>query len=97
MSKAKTPGVPVHAVVWLDAAYGDTEKVTPVVAVTMGVILERTEHGHILVASEMFGDATFRHYTAIPMGMVKRVERVGRLSLPELIREQPEEEEDDAT
>ena len=93
MSKPKTPGVPVHAVVWLDAAYGDTEKVVPVVAVTLGVILEKTGE-HVLLASEMFGDSTYRHYTAIPVGMVKRIERVGRLSFPELVRETPEEEEE---
>lgn len=93
MSKPKTPGVPIHAVVWVDAAYGDTEKVTPVVAITIGVMLEKNEQ-HIMLASELFGDSTYRHYTAIPLGMVKRIERVGRLSTPEIPKTTPDEEED---
>lgn len=79
---AKVPSLPVHAVVWEDAAYSDTEKTSTVVAVTVGVILENTDK-QVVVAAEVFGDKTSRHYTAIPRRMVDRIVKVGTVKVPE--------------
>ncbi len=94
----KIPSLPIHAIVWEDAAYADTERPTTVTACTLGVILENNDK-HVIVVGEAFSDSTSRHYTAIPKRMVQRIVRVGRVKLPEF--EQPalpvENEEDDVS
>lgn len=91
----KVPSLPVHAIVWEDAAYSDTEKADTVTAVTIGVILEQTAR-QVVIASEVFGDKTSRHYTAIPKGMVRRVVKVGNVKLPEFEPPTIPVEEEDA-
>jgi hypothetical protein len=83
---AMVPSLPVHAVVWEDASYSDTEKIIdPTFAVTVGVIVEKTEK-YIQVACEVFDDKTSRHHTRIPKTMVLRILRVGSVKLPEFAK-----------
>lgn len=108
-SRRRVPSLPVYAVIWEDAAYDDTARPEPTVAVTCGVVLVTSER-EILVASEVFDDRSSRHYTSIPRAIVRRIERVGRVRLPEFARpsaaavppvpleeESPSEEEEAAT
>ncbi len=75
----------LYAVHWLDARFElDPNQYTmeAVAAITFGFIVKRTDN-EIVVAAELFDDGSYRQSTAIPRGMVQRLEKVnGPFKLP---------------
>ena len=71
----------LYAVHWLDARFElDPNRYTlePVLALTFGFVVKKTDK-EIVVAAELFDDGSYRQSTAIPRGMVQRLEKVKAL------------------
>jgi hypothetical protein len=75
MARKRRPFLKSVAVYWRDATFSMDKTTCPLVACTMGFLLEETD-AHVLVASEQFEDGTFRQHTSVPKGMLLRMVRL---------------------
>lgn len=82
-------GLPVYAVFWMDATKRDDHEekdpLTPLLACTVGYVISMTEE-HITIVQELFTDGHARNENSIPMGMVKAMNRVGRIRVPAKVK-----------
>ena len=94
MKKTKIK-VPLVAVIWRDAMHAmhpTKQNINPPEVVDCGFIVKETKD-YLVLVRQFFDDGYPRHAMTIPKGMLKKVIKVGTLTLPESFESGPKLED----